>query len=148
MAQEHQVEAQRAAGIREPKMHVTYVLRLGADENGVHKYYVGSSCNFMKRLHNHIEGNDLSSAWVRRWRYEEFVESRHCYDRLSALTTEVALTVQYKAKYGWRNVRGAQDCRADDGAQGRPTYWEPPEEGLEHARRGRSRSPPRPDAGD
>ena len=99
--QEHQLEAQRAAGIREPKMHVAYVLRLGADENGVHKYYVGSSCNFMNRLHNHIEGNDLSSAWVRRWGYEEFVESRHFYDRLSALTTEVALTVQYKAKYGW-----------------------------------------------
>ncbi len=71
MAQEHQRGAQRAAGIREPKMHVAYVLRLGADENGVHTSYVGSSCNFMNRLHNHIEGNDLSSAWVRRWGYEE-----------------------------------------------------------------------------
>ena len=148
MAQEHQVEAQRAAGIREPKMHVCYVLRLGADEHGVHKYYVGSSCNFMNRLHNHILGNDDSALWVRRWHYEELVETKHCHDRLSALTTEVGLTVQYKARFGWRNVRGAQDCRSDDGAQGRPRYWAPPEEGLEHARRGRSRSPVRSDAGD
>ena len=148
MAQEHQREAQRAAGIREPKMHVCYVLRLGADEQGVHKYYVGSSCNWMQRIHNHVMGNELSSAWVRRWKYEELVETRHCHDRLSALTTEVGLTVQYKARYGWRNVRGAQDTRADDGAQGRPAYWEPPEEGLQRARRSRSRSPGRPDAGD
>ena len=144
MAQEHQREAQRAAGIREPKMHVCYVLRLGAGEDGASRYYVGSSCNFMSRLHNHIMGNDLSSAWVRRWKYEELVETRHCQDRLSALTTEVGLTVQYKALYGWHRVRGAQDCRADDGAQGRPVYWEPPEEGLERARRERSRSPAQP----
>ena len=52
MAQEHQREAQRAAGIREPKMHVCYVLRLGAGEDGASRYYVGSSCNFMSRLHN------------------------------------------------------------------------------------------------
>ena len=77
MAQEHQREAQRAAGIREPKTHVVYVLRLGADENGVSKYYVGSSCNFMNRLHNHIMGNESSSAWVRRWQYEELIETRH-----------------------------------------------------------------------
>ena len=148
MAQEHQREAQRAAGIREPKMHVVYVLRLGADENGISKYYIGSSCNFMNRLHNHIMGNESSSAWVRRWKYEELIETRHCQDRLTALTTEVGLTVQYKALYGWRNVRGAQDVRADDGAQGRPQYWESPEEGLERARRSRSRSPARTDADD
>ena len=146
MAQEHQLEAQRAAGIREPKMHVCYVLLLGADENGVHKYYVGSSCNFMNRLHNHIEGNDLSSAWVRRWGYEELVETRHCHDRLSPLATEVGLTVHWKALMGWRHVRGGQDVRADDGAQGRPAYWTPPEEGRERAR-ARSRSPPHGDAG-
>ena len=147
MAQEHQREAQRAAGIREPKMHVVYVLRLGADQDGVSKYYVGSSCNFMARLHNHILGNESSSAWVRRWKYEELVETRHCQDRLSALTTEVGLTVQYKCMHGWSNVRGAQDCRADDGAQGRPAYWEPPPEGLERARRDRSRSPAGPSGG-
>ena len=124
------------------------MLRLGADERGVHKYYVGSSCNWMQRIHNHVMGNELSSAWVRRWKYEELVETRHCHDRLSALTTEVGLTIQYKAKFWWRNVRGAQDTRADDGAQGRPAYWAPPEEGLERARRSRSRSPARPDAGD
>ena len=146
--QEHQREAQRAAGILEPKMHVVYCLRLGADEHGVSKYYVGSSCNFMNRLHNHIMGNDRSAAWVRRWKYEELIETRHCQDRLSALTTEVGLTVQYKALYGWRSVRGEQDVRSDDGHQGRPAYWEPPEEGLERARRSRSRSPGRPDAGD
>ena len=129
-------------------MHVCYVLLLGADEQGVHKYYVGSTCNWMNRLHNHIMENANSAKWVQRWKYEELIETRHCHDRLSALTTEVGLTVQYKAVYGWRNVRGAQDVRADDGAQGRPQYWEPPEEGLERARRSRSRSPARPDAGD
>ena len=147
MAEEHQREAQRAAGIREPKMHVCYVLRLGAGEDGHSKYYIGSSQNFLNRMHNHIMGNERSAAWVRRWKFEELVETRHCHDRLSALTTEVGLTAVYKARYGWRNVRGAQDCRADDGAQGRPAYWEPPEEGLERAR-ARSRSPPRPDADD
>ena len=116
--QEHQLEAQRAAGIREPKMHVCYVLRLGAGEDGASRYYVGSSCNFLNRLHNHIMGNDRSAAWVRRWGFEELVETRHCQDRLSALTTEVGLTAVYKARYGWRFCRGAQDCRADDGAQG------------------------------
>ncbi len=146
MAQEHQLEAQRAAGILQPKMHVCYVLLLGADEQGVYKYYVGSTCNWMRRLHDHVLGNESSSSWVRRWKYEELVESRHCHDRLSALTTEVGLTVQYKARYGWLNFRGAQEVRADDGAQGRPAYWEPPEEGLERARRSRSRSPARPDA--
>ena len=146
--QEHQLEAQRAAGLREPKMNVCYVIRCGADENGVHKYYVGSSCNFMSRLHDHILGNERSSAWVRRWRYEELVETRHCHDRLRALTTEVGLTVHYNALHGFRIVRGAQDCRADDAAQGRPAYWEPPEEGLERARRSRSRSPARPDGGE
>ena len=140
MAQEHQREAQRAAGIREPKMHVVYVLRLGADENGVSKYYVGSSCNFMNRLHNHIMGNESSSAWVRRWKYEELIETRHCQDRLTALTTEVGLTVQYKANFGWRNVRGGQDTRGGRRRARRPAYWEPPEEGLERARRSRSRS--------
>ena len=129
-------------------MHVVYCLRLGADEHGVSKYYVGSSCNFMNRLHNHIMGNERSAAWVSRWKYEELIETRHCQDRLSALTTEVGLTVQYKAMHGWRNVRGGQDTRADDGHQGRPAYWEPPEEGLDRARRSRSRSPSRPDAGD
>ena len=147
MAQEHQREAQRAAGLREPKMHVVYCLRLGADEHGVTKYYVGSSCNFMNRLHNHIMGNERSAAWVRRWKYEELIETRHCQDRLSALTTEVGLTVEYKALYGWRNVRGGQDVRSDDGHQGRPAYWEPPEEGLERAR-ARSRSPARPEHDD
>ena len=145
MAQEHQHEAQRTAGILEPKMHVVYALRLGAGEDGASRYYVGSSCNFMNRLHNHIMGNERSSAWVRRFKYEELIETRHCQDRLSALTTEVGLTVQYKAMHGWRNCRGAQDCRADDGAQGRPAYWEPPEEGLDRARRSRSRSPARLD---
>ena len=56
MPEEHQLEAQRAAGIREPKMHVAYVLLLGCDENGVHKYYVGSIENWMRRLHAHIQG--------------------------------------------------------------------------------------------
>ena len=133
MAQEHQREAQRAAGLREPKMHVTYVLSLGADEDGNSKYYIGSSQNFLNRMHNHIMGNDRSAMWVRRWKFEELVETRHCHDRLSALTTAVGLCAVYKARYGWRNVRGAQD-------------W-PPEEGLERAR-ARSRSPPRPDDGD
>ena len=96
--EKHQLEAQRAAGLREPKMHVRYTLRLGADEHGVHKYYVGSSCHWMNRIHNHIMGNDRSSAWVKKWKYEELVETRHCHDRLSALCTEVGLTVQYKAK--------------------------------------------------
>ena len=148
MAQEHQREAQRAAGILEPKMHVVYVLRLGADEHGANKYYAGSSCNFMNRLHNHIMGNERSAAWVRRWKYEELIETHHCQDRLTARTTEAGLAAQYKALYGWRNVCGAQDVRAEDGAQGRPAYWEPPEEGLERDRRSRSRSPGRPDAVD
>ena len=141
--QEHQLEAQRAAGLREPKMHVCYVLRLGADENGVHKYYVGSTCNFMNRLHNHIMGNDSSAAWVKRWKYEELIETRHCHDRLSALTTEVGLTVQYKARYGWDNVRGAQDVNSNSSRHAQPRYWEPPDEGLAAARRDRSRSPAR-----
>ena len=85
MAQEHQIEAQRAAGIREPKMHVCYVLRLGADEDGHGKYYIGSSQNFLNRMHNHIMGNERSAAWVRRWKFEELVETRHCHDRLRAL---------------------------------------------------------------
>ena len=38
MANEHLLEAQKAAGIRDPKMHVDYVLLLGADEEGVHEY--------------------------------------------------------------------------------------------------------------
>ena len=145
--QEHQLEAQRAAGLREPKMHVCYVLRLGADETGAHKYYVGSSCNFMNRLHSHIMGNDRSAAWVRKWKYEELVETRHCHDRLTALTTEVGLTVHYKALYAWDNVRGAQDTNSQSSRRSQPSYWEPPDEGLE-ARRARSRSPARPDAGD
>ena len=146
--EEHQLEAQRAAGLREPKMNVCYVLRLGADEQGVHKYYVGSSCNWMNRLHNHIMGNDRSSAWVKRWKYEELVETRHCHDRLSALTTEVGLTVQYKARYGWDNVRGAQDTNSGSSRRSQPQYWEPPDEGLERAGRDRSRSPARGSAGD
>ena len=63
MPQEHQLEAQRAAGIREPKTHVAYVLLLGCDENGVHKYYVGSTENWMRRRHDHIQGNDRSARW-------------------------------------------------------------------------------------
>ena len=153
--EEHQLEAQRAAGLREPKMNVCYVLRLGADpETGAHKYYVGSSCNFMNRLHNHVMGNYRSSAWVKRWKYEELVETRHCHDRLSALTTEVGLTVQHKARYGWDNVRGGQDTNSGSSRRSQPAYWEPPEEGLERqeglerARRDRSRSPARGSAGD
>ena len=146
--EEHQLEAQRAAGLREPKMNVCYVLRLGADEQGVHKYYVGSSCNWLNRLHNHIMGNDRSSAWVKRWKYEELVETRHCHDRLSALTTEVGLTVQYKARSGWGKVRGAQDTNSGSSRRSHPAYWEPPEEGLEIERRDRSRSPARRSAGD
>ena len=84
---EHLLEAQRAAGIREPKMHLCYVLLLGADENWVHKYYVGYTSNWMRRLHDHINCNESSSSWVRRWKYEELIETRHCHDRLSALTT-------------------------------------------------------------
>ena len=146
--QEHQLEAQRAAGLREPKMNVCYVLRLGTDENGVHKYYVGSTCNWMKRLHDHIYENDDSSAWVRRWKYGELVETRHCHDRLSALTTEVGLTVQYKASYGWDNVRGGQDVNSGSSRRSQPAYWQPPDGGLERARRDRSRSPARGSTGD
>ena len=120
--QEHQLEAQRAAGLREPKMHVCYVLLLGADEQGVHKYYVGSTCNWMNRLHNHIMENANSAKWVQRWKYEELIETRHCHDRLSALTTEVGLTVQYKARFGWDNVRGAQDVNSNSSRHAQPRY--------------------------
>ena len=139
---EHLTEAKRAAGICEPKMHVCYVLLLKPDEHGTHKFYVGSSCNFMNRLHNHVMGNDRSSAWVKRWGFQELVETRHCHDRLSALTTEVGLTVQYKARFGWDNVRGGQDVNAGSSRRAQPAYWEPPAEGLER-RRDRSRSPAR-----
>ena len=71
------------------------------------------------------------------------LETRYCQNKESALTTEVALAVENKCRFGWRHVRGAQDCRGDDGAQGRPAYWEAPKEGTERARRPRSRSPPR-----
>ena len=103
-------------------MHVCYVLLLGADEQGVHKYYVGSTCNWMNRLHNHIMANASSSAWVKRWKYEELIETRHCHDRLSALTTEVGLTVQYKARFGWDNVRGGQDVNSNSSRHAQPRY--------------------------
>ena len=54
----------------------------------------------MNRLHNHIMGNERSAAWVRRWKYEELVETRPFHERPSALTTAVGLTVEYKARYG------------------------------------------------
>ena len=144
MPQEHQVEAQRAAGIREPKMHAAYVLLLGCDENGVHKYYVGSTENWMRRLHDHIQGNESSARWVRKWKFVELIETRHCHDRLSALITEVGLTVVYKAKHGWGNARGGQDVTGESSKKYQPAYWE----GLERSRRNRSRSPPRPDSRD
>ena len=140
---DHLTEARRAAGIAEPKMHVCYVLLLKPDEHGVHKYYVGSTCGWMNRLHDHVMGNDRSSAWVRRWGFQELVETRHCHDRLSALTTEVGLCTVYKARSGWDNVRGGQDVNSQSSRAAQPAYWSPPEEGLERGRRDRSRSPAR-----
>ena len=68
---EHLLEARRAAGISEPKMHVVYVILLKPDAAGKCKWYVGKTCNLMNRLHDHMVGNSRSAAWVRRWGFEE-----------------------------------------------------------------------------
>ena len=126
----HFSELKRIAGISEPKAYVCYVLLLKPDEHGVPKYYIGSSCNFMQRLHNHRMSNELAAAWVKKWGFQELVEARYCHDRLCALSIEVGLTVAYKARYGWDNVRGAQDCNSNSSRRAIPSYWEPPEEGI------------------
>ena len=136
----HLLEARRAAGISRPEMHVVYVVRLKPDEQGVAKWYVGHTRCLMERLHNHIMANERSAAWVRRWGYEKLVETRHCEGHASGITTEVGLTVEYKAMYGWDNVRGGQDVNAGSSIGSQPSYWEPPEEGLV-AHRARSSSP-------
>ena len=130
MLDAHLLEARRAAGISRPEMHVVYVLRLKPDEQGVAKWYVGHTRCLMERLHNHIMGNERSAAWVRRWGYEQLVETRYCEGHASGITTEVGLTIEYKAMYGWDNVRGGQDVNAGSSISAQPSYWEPPEEGL------------------
>ena len=92
----------------------------------------------MNRLHNHIQGNDLSAAWVRRCGFEELVETRACFDERGATTTEVGLTVQYKMRFGWDHVRGGCDINVNSSRAAQPGYWEAPEDGL---LRNRSRSP-------
>ena len=142
---DHFALARRAAGIEQPSMWCVYVIRLNPDEQGNQKYYVGSTSSLMSRIHNHAMGNERSSAWVKRWGYDSLVETRYCVNRESALTTEVALTVEWKVKMGWRHVRGAQDCRSDDGTNGQPAYWEAPERGTQ---RERSRSRDQQEAGE
>ena len=144
---DHCARSRRAAGIEEPRMWCVYAIRLGADREGNSKYYVGATHSLMSRIHNHAMGNERSSAWVRRWGYSSLCETRYCVDEASALFCEVALCTEYKVKYGWTHVRGGQDCRSDDGAQGRPRYWEAPDQGTERTRV-RSRSPPRPESGE
>ena len=140
MLESHLLEARRAAGISRPEMHVVYVLRLKPDALGVAKWYIGHTRCLMERLHNHIMSNERSAAWVRRWGYEKLVETRHCEGHASGITTEVGLTVEYKAMYGWDNVCGGQDVNAGSSISAQPSYWEPPEEGLV-AHRARSNSP-------
>ena len=130
MLENHLVEARRAAGIQRPEMHVVYVIRLLPDSDGIVKYYVGQTRCLMERIHNHIMGNERSAAWVRRWGYDELVETRHCEGHASAITTEVGLTIQYKAHYGWDHVRGGQDVNSGSSLHAMPNYWEPPGEGL------------------
>ena len=130
----HLVEARRAAGLHNPVMHVVYVIRLRPDEDGVAKWYVGETHRLMERLHNHIMGNARSALWVRRWGYDARVKTRYCESHASAVTTEVGLTVQYKAMYGWDNVRGGQDVNSNSSLRSQPSYWEPPPEGLVRAR--------------
>ena len=136
----HLLEARRAAGISRPEMHVVYVLRLKPDEQGVAKWYVGHTRCLMERLHNHIMGNERSASWVRRWGYDKLVETRYCEGHVSGITTEVGLTVEYKAMYGWDNVRGGQDINTNSSISAQPSYWEPPADGLV-AHRARSNSP-------
>ena len=136
----HLLEARRAAGISRPEMHVVYVLRLKPDEQGVAKWYVGHTRCLMERLHNHIMGNERSASWVRRWGYEKLVETRYCEGHVSGITTEVGLTVEYKAMYGWDNVRGGQNNNTNSSISAQPSYWEPPADGLV-AHRARSNSP-------
>ena len=140
MIESHLLEARRAAGISRPEMHVVYVLRLKPDALGVAKWYIGHTRCLMERLHNHIMGNERSAAWVRRWGYEKLVETRYCEGHVSGITTEVGLTVEYKAMYGWDNVRGGQDINANSSISAQPSYWEPPADGLV-AHRARSNSP-------
>ncbi len=83
-------------------------------------------------------GNDRSAACVRKYGFQELVETRACFDERSATTTEVGLTVAYKARFGWDNVRGSCDVNVNSSRYAQPAYWEAPAEGLE---RDRSRSP-------
>ena len=51
-------------------MWCVYAIRLGADREDS-KYYVKATHSLMSRIHNHAMGNERSSAWVRRWGYDE-----------------------------------------------------------------------------
>ena len=129
------LQQRRAAGIDPDPMYWVYVLELGADKEGVPKYYVGHTSNLQRRIHDHCTQNSV--AWVRRWGFVSVVQVIRTTEE-NALGLEIAKTTEWKAKWGWQNVRGGVDNNPRESPL--PAYWSAPPRGLEE-HRARSRSP-------
>ena len=85
----------------EDKFPMVYVLEL---ENL--KYYIGYSDNINQRLYKHFNKN--GSEWTKKYKPVKLLE---CI--VGDKTVENSKTLEYMAKYGWENVRGASWCAVD-----------------------------------
>ena len=112
-----------------PNMWACYVLELRPGEDGIPRHYIGHTSCLGKRIQDHILGNEFSCDWVRRFGVLRVVDAIKTTPD-SAILLEAALTSQYKTFFGWSNVRGCQDNRADDLSLGVPRFWRAPADGI------------------
>lgn len=83
-------------------MLTVYVLRLERE-----KYYVGKTRNLQNRLDDHFVGAEFGSAWTRKYKPIDVVETIEDADDFD----EDKYTLKYMSKYGIDNVRGGSFCQ-------------------------------------
>lgn len=81
-------------------MEVIYVLQLICG-----KYYVGKTCNLVKRMDSHYSGN--GSLWTRKYKVMNIYSKRDVEIKYSS-SEETKETCKMMLKYGPNNVRGAE----------------------------------------
>lgn len=78
------------------------------------KYYIGRAYDVLRRYQGHVAGT--GSQWTSLHPPIDLIESKRIESSLKHKPdlAESKLTIEYMARYGWRNVRGGDFTVVDD----------------------------------
>jgi predicted GIY-YIG superfamily endonuclease len=110
---EDEIERQRtvaAGGLRRSKSNaLLYALRLEGD-----RYYIGRTNDSIVRIQQHMQGK--GAQWTKLHAPVGLIECKPCkaVTPQEADQLETVWSLEYMARYGWRNVRGGYFCHVDE----------------------------------